>query len=242
MMPGWHLALLLAVPAALPAAAEVAVENDRQYPGSDGATRIVGEVANGLDYAISGVTVRASYEGGESSSAALTRTIPSGMRAPFEIVLDGGVRGYDLSTEYAIGVPRSQVIEVTDSQMERGSAGRTMITGTVANNGEITANGVSMAATLYGRDGGVVAVAWARTSSDYLPSGGQASFVVPVHDIGGEATAYSIVAESEEYAAVPEFPLGPGLLLAGAAAAGMAAPRLARLRAAPVRATGQAAA
>lgn len=240
MMPGWHLAaLLLAVPVALPAVAEVTVENDRQY-SADGAARIVGEVANGLDYAISGVTVQASYEGGESSSAALTRTIPPGMRAPFEIVLDGGVRGYDLSTTYTIGVPRSQVIEVTDSQMERGSAGRTMITGTVANNGEITANGISMAATLYGRDGGVVAVAWARTSSDYLPSGEQARFVVPIHDIDGEAAAYSVVAESEEYAAVPEFPLGPGLLLAGAAAAGMAAPRLARLRATLVRATDQA--
>ena len=243
MTPGWRLAaLLLAVPAALPAAAEVEVENDRQYVGSDGAARIVGEVANGLDYAISGVTVKASHEGGESSSAALARTIPPGMRVPFEIVLDGGARGYDLSAEYAIGVPRSQVIEVTDSRMESVSAGRTMITGTVVNNGDITANGVSVAATLYGRDGGVVGVAWARTGSDYLPSGGEARFVVPVHDVGGEAAAYSIVAESEEYAAVPEFPLGPGLLLAGAAAAGAAAPRLARLRAVRARATGRAAA
>lgn len=237
-MSRWALAaLLLALPAA-PAAADVVVENDRRYDVPGGASRIVGEVANGLEYAVSGVTVRASYEGGESSSAALARTIPPGMRAPFEILLDGPAAGYDLDAEYAIGVPRSQVIEVTDSQMVRAPAGRAMITGTVANNGEITANGVSIAATLYGRDGGVVAVARELAVPDYLPSGGEARFVVPVRDVPGEAAAYSVVAESEEYAAVPEFSAA-AVALAGASAAGLG---LARLRAGRARAAGRAAA
>ena len=239
-MSRWALAaLLLALPAAAPASADVVVENERRYEGPGGASRIVGEVANGLEYAVSGVTVRASYEGGESSAAALARTIPPGMRAPFEIALDGPAAGYELGAEYSIGVPRGQLIEVTDSQMVRAPQGRTMIMGTVANNGEITANGVSIAATLYGRDGGVVAVARELAVADYLPSGGEARFVVPVHEISGEAASYSVVAESEEYAAVPEFPAAAAVL-AGAAAALALAPRL--LRAGPARAARQAAA
>lgn len=240
MRMGWGLAALLAaVPAA--ACAEVTVENDRRYAGPDGAASIVGEVANGLDYAVSGVTVRASYDGGESSSAALARTIPPGMKAPFEIVIGAGPQEYDLDADYSIGVPRSQVMEVTDSRMVGGPAGPTMITGTVANNGEITANGVSVVATLYGRDGGVVAVAQASAGPDYLASGGEARFVVPVHELRAEPAAYSVVAESEEYAAVPEFAAGSALALAGAAAAGAAAPCLARLRAGRARAACRAA-
>lgn len=214
------------MPAALPACADVYVENERRYADPGGGSRIVGEVVNGLDYAVSGVTVRASYEGGESSSDALARTVPPGLRAPFEIIVDGGAPGYELDAQYAIGAPRSQVMEVTESEMGRGAAGLTVITGTVANNGEITANGVSLTATLYGRDGAVVGVAGPHAGPDYLPSGERARFVVPVHDLAGEAFSHSVVAESEEYAAVPEFSLAPGLLLAGSAAAYVAASRL----------------
>lgn len=217
-------ALLLALPAALPACAEVYVANERTYDGPGGSSRIVGEVVNGLEYAVSGIAVSASYEGGESSSPALARTVPPGLRAPFEITVDGA-GPYELQARYAIGAPRSQVMEVSGSEVS-SAAGVTVITGTVSNNGEITANGVSLTATLYGRDGGVVGVAGPHAGPDYLPSGGQARFTVPVHEVAGEAVSHSVVAESEEYAAVPEFALAPGLLLAGSAAAYVAASRL----------------
>lgn len=235
-MRPWSLALLLAVPAALPACAEVYVDNERAYDGPGG-YRIVGEVVNGLEYAVTGVTVRASYEGGESSSAALARTVPPGLRAPFEIEAAGASGGYELDARYAVGAPRSQVMEVTGSEMSSGAGGVTVITGTVSNNGEFTANGVSIVATLYGRDGGVVAVAGPHAGPDYLPAGAEARFVLPVHGGDAGAVSYSLVAESEEYAAVPEFALAPGLLLAGSAAAYVAA---SRLTAAPPRAAGPA--
>jgi hypothetical protein len=89
------------------------------------------------------------------------------------------------------------------------------IQGTVANNGEITANMVKVIATLYDRDGNVIAVSQARTEPDYLRASDESFFLIPILDKtqASEMVDYSLVAESEEYTAVPEFPLGSGVLL-----------------------------
>ena len=82
-----------------------------------------------------------------------------------------------------------------------------MITGTVANNGEITANTISVIATLYDKQGNVVAVSRANPEPDYLRAEDSAFFVLSVPDKiqTEEIDDYTLIAESEEYAAVPEF-------------------------------------
>jgi hypothetical protein len=70
-------------------------------------------------------------------------------------------------------------------------------------------------ATLYDRYGNVVAVSRIHPEPDYLSSEEDAFFVVSMVDKSqnSEVTDYTIVAESEEYAAVPEFPFGSLILL-----------------------------
>ena len=74
---------------------------------------------------------------------------------------------------------------------------------------------IKVLATLYDRDGNVIAVSQTRTEPDYLRVNDESFFLISILD-KTQADAivdYSLVAESEEYTAVPEFPLGSGLLL-----------------------------
>lgn len=213
------------------ASAEVLVENDRRYVGDDGALHIVGEIRNNLEYTISQVSVRAvllAEDGskiGAADAGSLIRTVPPGMKAPFDVIVADGragdVSGYSLDLDYRVSAPKSQVIEIVSSELKRDGFNNLMITGTVANKGEITANTISIAATLYDRDGNVAAVSRLQTEPDYLRSDDVAHFVIPIQDKAQAESVveYALAAESEEYAAVPEFPVGSGLLLAGSVGA-----------------------
>jgi len=122
---------------------------------------------------------------------------------------------YTLDVDYKVTQPKDQVIEITSSELSYGPVDNIAIQGTVANNGEITANMVKVIATLYDRDGNVIAVSQARTEPDYLRANDESFFLIPILDKtqASEMVDYSVIAESEEYTAVPEFPLGSGVLL-----------------------------
>jgi len=229
------MAMLVAVPWV---SAEVFVGKDQHYVAGDGSLHVVGEIQNNLEYTVSQVSVEAVLYSGVGEEIAVTdanslvRTISPGMKAPFDIVFTGSesekVASYSLDLDYKVSAPKSQVIEIVDSELKRDALNNLMITGTVANKGEITANTVSVVATLYDRDGNVAVVSRHQTEPDYLRSDGVAHFVVPVPDKTQSESVvdYVLVAESEEYAAVPEFPIGSGLLLAGSVGAYIAITRI----------------
>ena len=127
----------------------------------------------------------------------------------------GDIDHYTLDVSFKIAQPKEQVIEITSSEFTYGPVDNISIQGTVANNGEITANMVKVIATLYDRDGNVVAVSQANTKPDYLRANDESFFVIPIMDKtqADVIVDYSLLAESEEYTAVPEFPLGSGVLL-----------------------------
>ena len=127
----------------------------------------------------------------------------------------GDVDHYTLDVSFKIAPPKEQVIEITSSEFTQGPVDNISIQGTVANNGEITANMVKVVATLYDRDGNVVSVSQTNTKPDYLRASDESFFLIPILDKtqANEIVDYSLVAESEEYTAVPEFPLGSGILL-----------------------------
>ena len=203
--------------------AEVSIQNDQQYLGNDGSYHIVGEIYNDLDAPITQIEISSMlYANSEPVSSATTgslvNTIMPGMKGPFEILVTGKdvshIDSYVLSLDYKVSSPKNQVIDVIDSKISRDAHNNLMITGTVANKGDITANIVSVIATLYDKSGNVAAVERIHTAPDYLRSNSEAFFLVPIPDKTQSNTVvdYSLVAESEEYAAVPEFPLGTSLL------------------------------
>ena len=203
--------------------AQVYIENDQQYIGNDGVMHIVGEIINDSDKPLNQVSVSTILYSGndivhQTSSKALTNLIMPGMKGVFDIMIFesvGQTDHYVLDLDYKITQPKSQVIEITSSELTRGPLDNITIQGTVMNNGDATANMVKVTATLYDRHGNVIAVSQDRTEPDYLRASGESFFIVAIQDKlqANKVVDYSVVAESEEYTAVPEFPLGSGALL-----------------------------
>jgi len=212
--------LVFTVPSAF---AEVYIDNDHKYLGDDGTIHIVGEIINESDKPINQVNVIAIFYSGDSSvyqtsTENLTSIVMPGMKGAFDLMVTediGHVDYYTLDIDFKVTQPKDQVIEITSSEFTYGPANSIAIQGTVTNNGEITANMVKVVAILYDSDGDVVAVSQTRTEPDYLRVNDESFFVIPILDktLVNDIVDYSLVAESEEYTAVPEFPLGSGLLL-----------------------------
>lgn len=213
-----------APPAAAPGGG-VDILGDRMLDGGDGRVLIAGEIRNGLGVPLRGAEVTATLYSdsgqalGTASGASMVDSIVPGMRAPF--VLDAGrqpggdVGRYELGVEYEVAGPKGRVIDVTASRVSSDAHGIVAVTGTVLNSGEITANEVSIVATLYDRDGNVLAASEGKPDRDYLRASEEAFFLVSFPgEAAGEVAGHAAVAESEEYAAVPEFSLGAGALLA----------------------------
>lgn len=224
------------------------IENDQYYIGDDESLHIVGEIVNDLDVPLSGAVVHVSIHDKdknvilEKEANSLVNTIMPGMRGPFDLILAStnipkeiaqqkdNIQ-YSLDLDYDFATPKRQVIDITESQMSRDRHENLVITGTVANRGEITANMISVVATIYDNTGDVAAVTRVHTEPDYLRVDESTFFVVPIPDKEhtADAVAYDLIAESEEYAAVPEFPIGTIILLIGTFSAYVVITRLAKL-------------
>lgn len=205
--------------------AEISIQNDQQYYGDDGTLHIVGEIENKFNAPINQIEIHAKlFSNGvlidTVNSASILNTIMPEMKGPFDILVIGEmakqVDGYSLEISYKITEPKNQVIDITSSDFSRDNSDNLVITGTVANHGDITANTIVVVATLYDRDGKVAAVSKTHVEPDYLGSDDQSFFFVTVPDKSqsNSIVDYTVVAESEEYTAVPEFPLGSMIFLA----------------------------
>ena len=203
--------------------ADVYIDNEHKYIGDDGTLHVVGEIINESDKPINQVEVTAIfYSDGvdthQTSTENLTNMIMPEMKGVFDLIVTedlGHVDYYTLDVDFKVTQPKDQVIEITSSEFTYGPVNNIVIQGTVANNGEITANMVKVIATLYDRDGNVVSVSQVNTKPDYLRASDESFFLIPILDKtqADEIVDYSLVAESEEYTAVPEFPLGSGIML-----------------------------
>ncbi len=211
--------------------AEVTIQNDQNYVGDDGAFHVVGEIQNNLDSPLAQVKVFVTlYDENNNvvvtkETRSLVNTIMPEMQGPFDFIFadikSDQIKSYSLDLEYAISEPKGQVIGITSSELTRDNHNNLIISGTVENNGELTANTVAVIATLYDRYGNVAAVSRVHPEPDYLGSDDDTFFVVSVPDKNqvSEITDYTVIAESEEYAAAPEFPIGSLVLLAGSVSA-----------------------
>jgi len=203
---------------------EISIQNDQQFFSDDGSLHIVGEIKNNLNVPINQIKIDATlYSNGilidTIQISPMLNTVMPEMKNPFDIIITGYVAReideYSLSVSYKITEPKSQVIDITKSNFSRDNFDNLLITGTVANRGEITANTVVVVATLYDKNGNVAAVSKTHVEPDYLRANDESFFFVPVPDKmqSSYIVDYSLAAESEEYTAVPEFPFGSMLLL-----------------------------
>lgn len=211
--------------------AEVSIQNDQIYSGDDGAIHIVGEIRNDLEMPLNQISVHATLFDknnniiGIKETNSLVNIIMPQMKGPFDFILTDSeskkAKTYSLEIEYKVSAPKNQVIDITSSDMSRDSLNNLMITGTVTNRGEITANTIAVIATLYDKEGNVAAVSRVHPEPDYLRIDDETFFLVTIPDKSQtfDIEDYSLVAESEEYAAVPEFPIGTLALLGGSLSA-----------------------
>ena len=205
--------------------ADISIQNDQQYFGDDGALHIVGEIENNFNVPINQIEIKADlFSKGvlieTANSPAMLNTIMPEMKGPFDILVLGesakNVDEYSLEINYKITEPKNQVIDITSTDFVRDNSDNLVIKGTVANRGDITANTIVVVATLYDRDGKVAAVSKTHVEPDYLGAEDQSFFFVTIPDKSksNSIVDYTVVAESEEYTAVPEFPIGSMIFLA----------------------------
>lgn len=203
---------------------EISIQNDQQFFGDDGMLHIVGEIQNGFNAPINQIEIQAMvYSEGvlldTIKTTPMLNTIMPDMKNPFDILLPRNIASivdeYSLNVSYKITQPKSQVIDITESEFTQDNFDNLMITGTVVNKGEITANTIVVVATLYDKTGNVAAVSKTHVEPDYLRVNEESFFFVSVPDKiqSNLIVDYSLVAESEEYTAVPEFPFGSMILL-----------------------------
>ncbi len=170
---------------------EISIQNDQQFFGDDGSLHIVGEIKNNFNAPINQIKIHAElYSNGilvdTLKTSPMLNTVMPEMKSPFDIIITGNVARdideYSLSVNYKITEPKSQVIDITTSDFSRDNFGNLVITGTVTNRGEITANTIVVVATLYDKNGNVAAVSKTHVEPDYLRANDESFFFIPVLD------------------------------------------------------------
>ena len=151
-----------------PAFGDIVVENDQTYIGNDGIMHIVGEIKNDSKSPVNKIKIIATLidEDGKIldtiNGKVMSNIIMPGMKGSFDIITNekksDSVLDYELGFEYKLAAPKNQVIEIVSSEMKRDQLNNLIISGTIENNGEITANMINVVATLYDRNGKVLTV------------------------------------------------------------------------------------
>ena len=209
---------------------DVTIQNDQMYFADDGTLHIVGEIQNNLAAPLNQIELKASlFSNGEFvdslESSSMLNTIMPEMKGPFDFTILGSkadlIDGYSLDVVYKISEPKGQLIDITESNFVRDNFNNLVVSGKVANYGDITANTVVVITTLYDIDGKVAGVSKTHVEPDYLRTNDEAFFLINIHDKSSsrQIVDYSIVAQSEEFTAVPEFPFGSLILLASSVSA-----------------------
>lgn len=205
--------------------AQVYIINDQQYINEEGILHIVGEIENNSFAPLNQIVVTAVFYdiNDKILDTAITNsiqdTIMPGKKGPFDLIIVSKsipqIYRYSLNLEYKPAEHKTESLEILSSNIKRDMLDNFFISGTVTNHDQRTANSIVIIATLYDKEGKVVATTKSYTEPEYLKAGGITPFIVLLDDKSQsqKAVDYSLMVESEEYTAVPEFPLGSGIIL-----------------------------
>ena len=191
-----------------PAFGEIIIQNDQTYVGNDGMIHIVGEIQNDSKSPLNKIKILAilTDENGKIINKVdgkmMSNVLMPGMKSSFDLItneknLDANLI-YNLEFEYKLTTPKSQVIKIISSEMIMDKLNNVAISGTIENNGDITANMINVIATLYDRDGKVLTVSKIQTQPDFLRAGEKIHFLLPIYEKNQSLNAvdYTIIAES----------------------------------------------
>jgi hypothetical protein len=218
------------MPVVQQAYAEFSFSNQSSYVDESRIMHFLGEIRNESDAAVGNVLITVSFYDragnllDEFPRAPALRVINPGESSPFEILYIDQ-KTVDMVANYTISAtgqetePKEKQLKIISSNSRLDLLGTYYINAAARNEGQDTATNAIMIATLYDKDGRVVAIgkalAEAGPGSSNMTPGSRAPFGITVTDKlqTYKAASYSLIADSDQYvseAAVLQVS-GPGL-------------------------------
>lgn len=201
------------------AAPQVTILSHSGYTDIVGFYHVVGEIHNTGDTPLEFVQITATFYDSSHIVVATSFTFSTlsvllpGRKSPFEVLLIDSAQAakvdhYALNAEYDVYLAEfPKGLEILSHSSYEDIVGFLHIVGEIKNTGASTATFVQVAAACYDESGTVVASAFTFSDPYDLAPDQVAPFEVLVldEDQVDLVTSYSLTAESEQYAIVPEF-------------------------------------
>ena len=212
------------------AAGDVQILSHSSFYTSLNTLYIVGEVQNTGDTSTEFTKVTATLYDSEDTvidtavGYATLDILPPGRKSPFYVMIledDGSldVDHYSLTVSWSdADEEKEQALEILSSSSHIGGGDYFHVTGEIKNIGSATANEVIISATFYDSDGTVVGRDWEYAEPENLSPDQTGTFDVTLiySEQIAKVASYSLSAESQEYAMVPEFATWTSLVVAAA--------------------------
>lgn len=197
----------------LAAANDIIIQHTSSFIDESSIMHVYGEIKNISNRSLTNVTVKGSFYDGEGKlqnqyqRSCELPTVNSGEICPFEILYidtktTEGIKDIKLS---ALGIYSDKIkqttLKVYSDNAKLNILGFYYINGRVSNEGSVTATDSSVVATLYDKDGKVIALGRALAEPVNIPSDNQASFGIAVTEKSQayKTKRYSLVAYSDQY-------------------------------------------
>lgn len=209
-----------ALVSAIYAVSEVDILSNSGFFNFVGFYHVVGEVQNTGDIALSSVKITATFYnasdelvGTIDAYTALDVLLP-GRKSPFEILFidisrSAKIDHYRLDLQYIVLEPPFLIgLEILSNSSGEDDFGMLHVEGEIKNIGADAATGVKVAATFYDAKDTVVAAAVTHSKPRNLDPNENANFdIILIYTSRVDlVTSYSLTAESDQYAIVPEYP------------------------------------
>ena len=195
------------------------IQNTSSFIDENEIMHVYGQVKNMADKAMTNVVVNAFFYDGsrkllnEFQRSCELRTINPGSICPFEILyIDtktvGNIKDFKLS---AIGTPtdksKSTALKIHSDNSRLDILGFYYINGRILNGGSLTAANSLAIATLYDKDGNVIAIARALAEPVNIAANSQAAFGLAATQKlqTYKVKSYSLIGDSDQYMSLPVF-------------------------------------
>jgi hypothetical protein len=200
-------------PTTLAAGNDTVIQHTSSFIDESSIMHTYGEIKNISNRSLTNVTVKGSFYDDEGKllnqyqRSCELPTVSSGGVCPFEILYidtntTNTIKDIKLS---ALGIYTDKIkpttLKVYSDNAKLNILGFYFINGRISNEGPVTATDSSVVATLYDKDGNVIALGRAIAEPANIPSGTQASFGIAVTEKSQvyKTKSYSLVSYSDQY-------------------------------------------